>query len=50
MAFITEPTGYIKTAMSELQGAWSNLLDEVVDNLGFKNFEKLVFHIREGMC
>jgi len=49
MAFTTEPTGYIKTSMSELQGAWSNLRDEVVKNLGFKDSEKLVFHIDEGM-
>ena len=49
MAFTTEPTGYIKTSMSELQGSWSNLRDEVVKNLGFKDSEKLVFHIDEGM-
>jgi len=49
MVFTTEPTGYIKTSMSELQGAWSNLRDEVVENLGFKDSEKLVFHIDEGM-
>jgi len=49
MVFTTEPTGYIKTAMSELQGAWSNLLDEVIENFGFEDSDKLVFHIHEGM-
>jgi len=49
MGFPTEPTGYIKTAMSDLQGAWSNLRDEVVREIGFKDSEKLIFHIDEGM-
>ncbi len=49
MAFITEPTGYEKTAFSELQGSWSNLRRAVVDNFGFSDSDKLLFHIDEAM-
>ena len=49
MAFITEPTGYIKTALSELQGSWGNLRNAVVDNFGFPDSDKLLFHIDEAM-
>ena len=49
MAFITEPTGYYKTALSDLQGAWSNLRDAVVNNFGFSSSDKLLFHIDEAM-
>ena len=31
MSFETEPTGYAKTALSDLQGAWGNLRDAVVE-------------------
>jgi hypothetical protein len=49
MAFITEPTGYEKTAISDLQGSWGNLRDAVVDNFGFTDSDKLIFHINEAM-
>ena len=49
MAFITEPTGYHKTALSELQGAWGNLRTSVVENFGFPASDKLLFHIDEAM-
>ena len=49
MAFVTEPTGYEKTALSDLQGAWGNLRDAVVDNFGFPDSDKLMFHINEAM-
>ena len=49
MAFITDPTGFHKTALSDLQGAWGNLRDSVVDNFGFPNSDKLLFHIDEAM-
>ena len=49
MAFITEPTGYEKTAISDLQGSWENLRDAVVDNFGFPDSDKLIFHINEAM-
>lgn len=49
MTFDTEPTGYEKTALSDLQGAWSNLRNEVVERFGFPNSDKLLFHIDEAM-
>lgn len=49
MVFITEPTGYEKTAISDLQGSWINLRDAVVDNFGFPDSDKLLFHIDEAM-
>jgi hypothetical protein len=49
MAFITEPTGYEKTAISDLQGSWGNLRDAVVENFGFPDSDKLLFHIDEAM-
>ncbi|MBT8420246.1 MAG: hypothetical protein KJO08_05210 [Gammaproteobacteria bacterium] len=49
MAFITEPAGYSKTALSDLQGAWGNLRDAVVDNFGFPGSDRLLFHIDEAM-
>lgn len=49
MAFITEPSGYEKTAISDLQGSWGNLRGAVVDNFGFPESDKLLFHIDEAM-
>ena len=49
MSFGTEPTGYEKTALSDLQGAWGNLRNAVVENFGFPNSDKLLFHIDEAM-
>jgi len=34
MPFEGEPTGYEKTVLSELQGAWQNLRDEVAEQAG----------------
>lgn len=49
MSFNQEPTGYIKTAISDLQGSWENLKDAVIENFGFPDSDKLMFHIHEGM-
>ncbi|RUM94090.1 MAG: hypothetical protein DSZ28_04985 [Thiothrix sp.] len=49
MAFIMEPTGYEKTAISDLQGSWGNLRNAVIDNFGFTDSDKLIFHINEAM-
>jgi hypothetical protein len=49
MSFNTEPTEYVKTAFSDLQGAWGNLRNEVVKNFGFPDSDKLLFHIDEAM-
>ena len=49
MTFFEEPTFYNKTALSDLQGAWLWLRDCVVKEFGFKNSDKLLFHIDEAM-
>ena len=49
MKFKTEPDGYIKTAISDLQGSWGNLRNTVVTNFGFPSSDKLLFHMDEGM-
>lgn len=49
MAFDTEPTQYYKTALSDLQGAWGNLRQAVVDAVPFPEWERLLFHIDEAM-
>ncbi len=49
MSFFTEPTHYKKTALSDLQGAWSVLRDTVVENFGFPGSDKIIFHIDEAM-
>jgi hypothetical protein len=35
MPFEGEPTGYEKSVLSELQGAWQNLRGEVAEQAGF---------------
>ena len=49
MIFETEPAGYGKTALSDLQGSWENLRGAVVENFGFPDSDKLLFHIDEAM-
>ena len=49
MAFNTEPEGYCKTALSDLQGSWGNLRDEVVKHFGFPDSDRLLCHIDEAM-
>lgn len=49
MAFETESTGYVKTSLSDLQGAWGNLRDSVLENYGFPDSERMLFHIDEAM-
>ena len=49
MGFTTEPDGYYKTALSDLQGAWSDLRETVVENFGFPVSHRLLFHIDEAM-
>ncbi len=48
MAFITEPTHYQKTVLSDLQGSWSLLREVVVNNFNFDNSDKLLFYIDEA--
>ena len=49
MPFIEESTGYEKTILSDLQGAWSVLRDSVVDAAGFEGWDRAIFHIDEAM-
>jgi len=49
MSFETEPTGYEKTVLSELQGAWQILRNEVVEQAGFPGWDRALFHIDEAM-
>jgi len=49
MSFQQEPTGYEKTILSDLQGAWSNLRNAVVEHCSPPDLSRLLFHIDEGM-
>ncbi|MEZ9997211.1 hypothetical protein AB4428_02730 [Vibrio lentus] len=49
MSFHNEQTSYLKTGLSDLQGAWALLRSEVVESLGFPNSDKILFHIDEAM-
>lgn len=49
MGFVKEPSGYCKTVLSDLQGAWANLREAVVSNFEFPNSDKLLFYIDEAM-
>jgi hypothetical protein len=49
MAFPTEPTGYVKTILSDLQGAWTVLRESVVNAAGFDGWDRVLFHIDEAM-
>ncbi|MFQ5644078.1 MAG: hypothetical protein ACE5FQ_10345 [Thiogranum sp.] len=49
MAFEKKPTSYEKTVLSDLQGAWQNLRDAVVEHAGFGGWERALLHIDEAM-
>ena len=49
MPFIEENTGYEKTILSDLQGAWGLLRQNVVDEAGFEGWDRALFHIDEAM-
>jgi hypothetical protein len=49
MAFNEEKTGYEKTILSDLQGAWACLRESVVESFGFKGSDRAIFHIDEAM-
>ena len=44
MLFTEEPTGYEKTILSDLQGAWILLRESVVDTAGFEGWDRVLFH------
>lgn len=49
MAFPTERSGYQKTILSDLQGAWTLLRESVVDTKGFDGWDRVLFNIDEAM-
>ncbi len=49
MSFTTEGTGYQKTILSDLQGAWEVFRQSVVDSGGFENCDRVLFHTDEAM-
>jgi hypothetical protein len=49
MPFNEEETGYEKTILSDLQGAWVCLRDSVVELFGFDGSDRALFHIDEAM-
>jgi len=49
MPFITEPAGYEKTILSDLQGAWGVFRSSVVSASGFENWDNVLFHTDEAM-
>lgn len=49
MAFPTESSGYEKTILSDLQGAWILLRESVVETDGFDGWDRVLFHIDEAM-
>ena len=49
MPFYKEPKGYAKTALSDLQGAWENLREVVVEGIPFPEWKRLLFHVNDAM-
>ena len=49
MNFYQEPTHYEKTILSDLQGVWEVLRDEVVKEHAGRDCSQLLFHINEAM-
>jgi len=49
VAFPTESSGYEKTILSDLQGAWILLRESVVEAAGFSGRDRVLFHIDEAM-
>jgi hypothetical protein len=49
MGFVTEPTFYEKTILSDLQGAWQCLREDVAEHPAFEGWERALFHIDEAM-
>ncbi len=49
MPFVQEPTGYEKTILSDLQGAWGGLRESIVEAAGFNRWDRALFHVDEAM-
>ena len=48
MDFPTEPSGYARGILSDLQGAWENLRDSIVNCGGFDGVDRALLHIDEA--
>ena len=49
MTFDEEKTGYEKTILSELQKAWKNLQDSVIEQLEFYGSNRAILNINQAM-
>ncbi len=49
MAFIKENSGYERTILSDLQGAWDVLRESIVENAGFGNWDRALLHVDQAM-
>ena len=49
VAFPTESSGYEKTILSDLQGAWILLRESVVETDGFDGWDRVLLHIDQAM-
>lgn len=49
MGFIQESCAYHKTVLSDLQASWTLLREAVVNDFGFTDSDKLLFHIEEAI-
>lgn len=49
MSFQTTPTGYEKTILSDLQGAWNLFRETMAGSGGFKGADEVLFHTDEAM-
>jgi hypothetical protein len=49
MSFPTEPIGYEKTILTDLQGSWEVLRSSVANCPGFEGCDRAIFHIDEAM-
>jgi hypothetical protein len=49
MPFYKEPTFLHKTSLSDLQGVWHHLREEVVQHHPFQDSQRLLFQIDEAM-
>ena len=49
MTFQTESTGYEKTILSDLQGAWIVLRESVANSARFEGSDRVLFHIDKAM-
>ena len=48
MGFPTEPQGYDRGILSDLQGAWAVLRDSIADNCEFDGADRALLHIDEA--